>query len=336
MRRHLSVALSPVALSLFALLLMVVGCRKEPANKPKVGVVPKGANHLFWQTVHAGAVKAGREFNLDIEWNAPPLEIDSSRQISIVESMVNRNLAGIVLAPVDRKALVNVVERAAARNIPVAIFDSEIDTQKRISYVASDNREGGRMAARQLGELMLGKGKVAYVGFMPGSAATMDREEGFEKELAQKFPEIKIVQKVYGKASQATAMAAVENVLSAHPDLTGIFADNESSSMGAALALKARAETKVRLVAFDANEQLIEDLRHRHVDALLVQDPMKMGYEATRAIALKLRGEPPPSRVDCGVTLVTRAEMERPEIIPLLFPDVKRWLGANAGTTDTK
>jgi ribose transport system substrate-binding protein len=315
---------------------MIAGCRKEPANKPKVGVVPKGANHLFWQTVHAGAVKAAREFNLEVEWNAPPLEIDSSRQISIVESMVNRNLAGIVLAPVDRKALVNVVERAASRNIPVAIFDSEIDTQKRISFVASDNREGGRMAARQLGELMLGKGKVAYVGFMPGSAATMDREEGFEKELAQKFPEIKIVQKVYGKASQATAMAAVENVLSAHPDLTGIFADNESSSMGASLALKARAETKVRLVAFDSNEQLIEDLRHRHVDALLVQDPMRMGYEATRAIALKLRGEPPPSRVDCGVTLVTRADIERPEVIPLLFPDVKRWLGADAGPAPSK
>jgi ribose transport system substrate-binding protein len=336
MRRNHSVAFSPVALPLLVLLLMIAGCRKEPANKPKVGVVPKGANHLFWQTVHAGAVKAAREFNLEVEWNAPPLEIDSSRQISIVESMVNRNLAGIVLAPVDRKALVNVVERAASRNIPVAIFDSEIDTQKRISFVASDNREGGRMAARQLGELMLGKGKVAYVGFMPGSAATMDREEGFEKELAQKFPEIKIVQKVYGKASQATAMAAVENVLSAHPDLTGIFADNESSSMGASLALKARAETKVRLVAFDSNEQLIEDLRHRHVDALLVQDPMRMGYEATRAIALKLRGEPPPSRVDCGVTLVTRADIERPEVIPLLFPDVKRWLGADAGPAPSK
>lgn len=307
--------------------LLLCGCRGNEARKPVVGVVPKGANHIFWQTVHAGAVKAGREFNLDIEWNAPALEIDSSRQISIVESMVNRRLAGIVLAPVDRKALVNVVERGMNAGIPVAIFDSEIDTPKRITYVASDNREGGRMAARRLGELMLGKGKAAYIGFMPGSAATMEREEGFEQELRAKFPDIKLVQKVYGKASQATAMAATENVLSAHPDLTGMFADNESSSMGATLALKARAETRVRLVAFDANQQLIDDLRHRHIDALVVQDPMRMGYEATRAIALKMKGATPPAHVDSGVTLVTRADLERPEIIPLLFPDIKKWLG---------
>lgn len=306
---------------------LLAGCGRQDATKSIIGVVPKGANHLFWQTVHAGAVKAGREFNLEIEWNAPALEIDASRQISIVESMVNRRLAGIVLAPVDRKALVNVVERAMSSGVPVAIFDSEIDTQKRITYVASDNREGGRIAARHLGELMLGKGKAAYIGFMPGSAATMEREEGFESELRQKFPEISLAQKVYAKASQATAMSRAENILTSHPDLTGMFADNESSSMGASLALKARAETRVRLVAFDTNEQLIADLRHRHIDGLIVQDPFKMGYEATRAIALKLKGEPYPSKVDSGVTLVTRADLERPEIIPLLFPDVKRWLG---------
>src|SRR6185503_4934847 len=107
-----------------------------------------------------GAIKAGQEFGYQIEWNAPALEIDSSRQIEIVESMVNRKLAGIVLAPVDRKALSGVVERAGREKIPVAIFDSAIDTRKILSYVATNNTEGGRMAARRLGELLGGKGKV--------------------------------------------------------------------------------------------------------------------------------------------------------------------------------
>src|SRR5207302_3429496 len=121
---------------------------------------PKGASHIFWQTVHAGAIKAAGEFGCTVDWNAPPLEIDASRQIEIVESMINRHVAGIALAPVDRQALVGVVERAAREGIPVAIFDSAIDTTRIVSYVATDNTEGGRMAARRLGEILDGKGKV--------------------------------------------------------------------------------------------------------------------------------------------------------------------------------
>ncbi|HET8546666.1 MAG TPA: substrate-binding domain-containing protein [Bryobacteraceae bacterium] len=315
MRRFLAIA---------GIVLLLAGCRAR--TRPVVGVVPKGANHIFWQTVHAGAVKAGQEFKLDIEWNAPTLEIDSSRQIAIVESMINRRLAGIALAPVDRKALVNVVDRAHATGIPVAIFDSDIDTNNRITYVATDNREGGRMAARRLGELMLGSGKCAIIGFMPGSASTMEREEGFQQELKSAYPKIRMVQLAFGMARQAQARAATENILSAHPDLTGLFADNESSSAGAVMALRGRRTTQVRTVAFDSNTQLIDDLRDRFLDALIVQDPMKMGYESVKAIARKLRGENPPAHIDSGVYLVDRSNLERPDILPLLYPDIKRYL----------
>lgn len=291
-----------------------------------MGVVPKGANHIFWQTVHAGAIKAGQEFGFEIEWNAPTLEVDSSRQIEIVESMVNRRLAGIVLAPVDRKALVNIVERAARESVPVSIFDSGIDTEKRVSYVATDNAEGGRMAARRLGELIGGKGKVAIIGFMPGSASTMEREQGFQDEIRAKFPEVNIVALQFGMADRAKAMAVTENVLTAHPDLAGLFADNESSSSGAVQALKSRGAKNVRMVAFDASEQLLADLKSGVIDSLVVQNPFKMGYEATRAIGLALRGETPPAYVDSGATLVRAEDLEIPEIQELLFPDIKRYL----------
>ena len=205
-----------------------------------VGVVPKGANHIFWQTVHAGAIKAAREFHFEVEWNAPTLEVDSSRQIEIVESMINRHVAGIVLAPVDRQALVGVVERAAREGIPVSIFDSAIDTNRIVSYVATDNTEGGRMAARRLGEVLGGKGKVGVIGFMPGSASTMEREDGFQNEIRKRFPGIEIVGMQFGMADRAKAMAETENILTAHPDLAGLFADNESSSSGAVQALKSR------------------------------------------------------------------------------------------------
>jgi ribose transport system substrate-binding protein len=311
----------------FVLLLVISllsGCSRQPPRKV-VGVVPKGANHIFWQTVHAGAIKAAREYKLEVEWNAPTLEIDASRQISIVDSMINRKLAGIALAPVDRKALVNVVDRAHAAGIPVAIFDSDIDTDKRLIYVATNNREGGRIAARQLAERLFERGKVAVIGFMPGSASTMEREEGFAEEM-KKFPGMKIVQTAFGMADRAKARAATENILSAHPDLNGVFADNESSSAGAVMALKARGTTQVRLVAFDANDQLISDLQDRHIDALIVQDPFRMGYESVRAVGMSLNGETPPKHIDSGVTLVTRADLEKPDVVQLLHPDIRTLL----------
>ncbi|HSB15464.1 MAG TPA: substrate-binding domain-containing protein [Bryobacteraceae bacterium] len=306
------------------LFLTLAACRREPERV--IGVIPKGANHIFWQTVHAGAIKAALESGYKIEWNAPALEIDSSRQIEIVESMVNRRLAGIVLAPVDRRALIAVVERAARERVPVAIFDSGIDTDRRITYVATDNTEGGRIAARRLGEVLGGKGKVGIIGFMPGSASTMEREDGFQDEMRKRFPEVRIVGLQFGMADRAKAMAATENILTAHPDLAGLFADNESSSSGAVQALKSRGAREVKLVAFDASEQLIADLKAGWFDSLVVQNPFKMGYESTRAVIDHLAGRKPPALVDSGVTLVRASDLDLPDVRALLFPDIDRYL----------
>lgn len=306
------------------------GCRRS--GKAVVGVVPKGANHIFWQTVHAGAIKAATEYGLEVEWNAPTLEVDSSRQIAIIDSMVNRRLAGIALAPVDRKALVNVVERADSAGIPVAIFDSDIDTDKRITYVATDNSEGGRLAARHLGQLMNGEGKVAVIGFMPGSASTMERESGFETEMRARYPRVQIVQLAFGMADRAKAMAATENILAAHPDLRGLFADNESSSAGAVMALKGRRVTNVRTVAFDSNEQLVTDLREGIIDGIVLQDPFLMGYESVKALGEKLKGGTPEKVLDSGVRLVTKNDLDRPEVVTLLKPDIDRWLKGRGGS----
>ena len=309
---------------LVATMLIASACQQS--GKRVVGVVPKGANHIFWQTVHAGAIKAAQEYGFEVEWNAPTLEIDSARQIDIVESMVNRKLAGIVLAPVDKKALVAVVERAANVGVPVSIFDSGIDTKQRLSYVATNNDEGGRMAARRLGEVLQGKGKVAIIGFMPGSASTMEREHGFQDEMRTKFPKINIIGLQFGMADRAKAMAVTENVLTAHPDLAGLFADNESSSAGTVQALKSRGAKGVKLVAFDASEQLVADMRAGWIDSIVVQNPFRMGYEATKAIGMHLKGEKPPELVDSGATLLKLEDLDRPETKELLVPDIQKYL----------
>ena len=309
---------------MIALLIACAACRRS--EQRVVGVVPKGASHIFWQTVHAGAIKAAGEFGFSVEWNAPPLEVDASRQIEIVDAMINRGVVGIALAPVDKQALVAVVERAASKGIPVAIFDSAIDTGKVISFVATDNTEAGRMAARRMGEILGGKGKVGIIGFMAGSAATMEREHGFQDETRKLFPGIDLVGLQFGNADRAKAMALTENILAAHPDLAGIFADNESSSAGALQALKDRSASQVKLIAFDASEPLIASLRDGSIDSIVVQNPFRMGYESVRSIGLKLSGQTPEKKLDTGATLVRREDLDREEIKQLLSPDIQKYL----------
>lgn len=307
-------------------LMMLLGCQKR--GLPVVGVIPKGASHQFWLTVQAGAIEAGREYGLEIEWNAPALEIDRARQIDIVQSMVTRRLAGIAVAPVDRQALVNVIEKAAAEKVPVAVFDSDVDTEKRLTYVATDNREAGRIAARRMGQVLegKGKGKVLVVGFMPGSASTMEREEGFAEEMRKSFPGVHVLDVQFGMANRAKAMAVTENALSAHKDLAGVFADNESSLAGAVQALRARGMKQVKLVGIDASEQLVGDLKEGWIDALVVQDPFRMGYESVKAIGESRKGGKVAARMDLPARLILLGDLGKTDVQELLFPKLEKWL----------
>ena len=299
---------------------------------PVVGVVPKGTNHVFWQSVHAGAIKAGEEFNLEILWNAPQLEIDRARQISIVENLITREVDGIVLAPVDADALVSVVHRAADRGIPVAIFDSAINTDRIITFVVTDNYLGGVMAAKRMGEILEGKGKVGVIGFMPGSASTMKREAGFEDTITKEFPDIEFLGTRFNMADRAKALEEAENLLTAHPDLAGFFADNESSLDGTVQAVKQRGlGGKVKIVGFDASETLVADMRAGVIDSIVVQDPFKMGYESTRQMALHLGGGETVHHIDSGAYLLLPENVDTPEMQAVVFPDLEYWLGREPG-----
>ena len=302
------------------------------SGKRVVGVVPKGTNHIFWQTVHAGALKAGEEFDLEILWNAPQMEIDSSRQIAIVENLITRQVSGIVLAPVDEEALVTVVERAADSGIPVSIFDSAIKTDKIISFVVTDNYQGGVMAAERMGAILAGKGQVGVIGFMPGSASTMKREAGFVETIAEKFPGIEVVGVKFNMADRAKALAEAENLLTAYPDLAGFFADNESSLDGVVQAVKQRGLTgKVKIVGFDASDTLVADMKAGTIDSIVVQDPFKMGYEGTRQLVIHLDGGQPAAHMDSGAYLITPQNIDAPEMQAVVFPDIQKWLGRPAG-----
>jgi ribose transport system substrate-binding protein len=306
---------------LLLLAVMLVSCNQK--RKKTIAVIPKATSHLFWLTVQAGAFAAGRDLGVEIEWNGPPSETDYSRQIQIVDSYVARHVDGIVLAAADRVSLVPPMERAVKAGIPVTVFDSGLDSTNYLTFVATNNYEAGQLAARKLAELIGGKGKVALVMHAPGSNSTMDRERGFKDILAKDFPGIQIVAEQFGMADRAKSRAASENMLAAHPDLAGMFASSEPSSVGASLAIKSRdLAGKVRLVTFDSSDGMVEDMKAGVIDAMVVQDPFKIGYEAVKSVVDQLNGKTPPKRMDLSAQVLTKADLEKPEVKKLLNPEL--------------
>jgi ribose transport system substrate-binding protein len=311
-----------IALVLFASLLISACNRGESAKSSQktIAVIPKGVSHSFWQTVKAGADAAGKDLNVKIIWKGPAQETAYSEQINIVEDMINQRVDGIVLAPSHGDSLVPMVERAQREGIPVTIFDSGISTQNYLSYVSTDNRQGGVVAARRMGEKLGGKGKAAILGVKKGSVSTDEREDGFRETIQKEFPGITLVPIIfYGEANAAKSLAVTEDVLTSHSDLTGLFASNESSTVGAVRAIRQRNLVgKVTLVGFDATADLVANVREGAIDSLVLQNPFKMGYEGVKTIVDKVSGKQPERRIDTGVKLLTKDNVDTPEIQELI------------------
>ena len=306
--------------------VFLYSCRKEqPAGgdngqkKLTIAVIPKGTTHIFWQSVHAGALKAGEEFNAEIEWIGPERESDREKQIQIVDDCIVKKVDGIVLAPNDAKALVPTVEKVFAKRIPCVIIDSAVDTDKYVSFAATDNYQGGVIAAKRMGEILEGKGNVIMLKYAPGSASTEKRERGFSDTIEKEFPDIKIVDQKYGMDTVETSLQAAEDLLTKNPNIDGFYACNETTAVGALQALTSRGRIdKIKFVGFDAGDTLVGGLKEGNIDALVVQDPFKMGYEGVKAVVDALNGKTVDKRIDTGVELITLERLEEPAIKKLL------------------
>lgn len=325
-----------VAVLLIGLLTAACG-PSETAHGPhpyRIAVIPKGTTHEFWKSVHAGAVKAERELDArgvptEVIWQGPVREDDRDQQIQLVENFTTRQVSAIVLAPLDAKALVRPVATAVAGGIPVVVIDSGLDSEVPVSFVATDNHQGGVLAARHMSELLGGTGKVALFRYAVGSASTEAREQGFLDEIAS-HPGLEVVSSTeYAGPTRETAYRTAQALVNRFGDeLDGAFAVNESSTVGLTLALKeaGRAGGAVALIGFDAGSQSIEDLERGDVQALIVQDPLRMGYRGVLNAVEAIEGRPVPARVDTGVVLVTRENMDTDAVRLLLHPPLDAYL----------
>jgi ribose transport system substrate-binding protein len=317
-------------------LLLVSSCRQssEGGHKYSIAVIPKGTTHEFWKSIHAGAIKAAREFKdqgieVALTWKGPLREDDREQQIQVVEGFTSQGSNGIVLAPLDSRALVRPVEEARRSGIPTVIIDSGLESENIISFVATDNFKGGELAAQRMGTLLGGKGKVLLLRYQEGSASTEEREKGFLTRLKSDFPGIELMSSdQYAGPTRDTAKRASENLLNRFGnEVQGIFCPNESSTAGMLLALEDVGKAgKVVFLGFDSTQVFIDAMRDKKLQGIVVQNPFNMGYLGVKTMVDHLMGKSVDKRVDTGVTMITPDNLDTPESQTLLRPPVDEYL----------
>lgn len=316
-------------LAVSAALFLLPGCHKappagSPANKLRIGVIPKGTTDTYWKGAQAGALRAGAELGVDIEWQGP---LDDSRiadQIGIFDNLAAGGVAGIVLAPSDEKALAPHVRTAAKRGTPVVIFDSPLEAKAGtdfLAYVATNNEAAGATAAETLtrlaGPAPVFGGNTVVIRFREGSASARLRETGFFNKL--KDGKLKVVAEQHTDGSLAGAQRVAEVLFNSYVkgnqlEVAGIFASNAATSEGAYNALKSLrdkgVQIKAKFVGFDDSALLRQGLGNDLISALMVQDPEKMGYVGVKTIVASLNHQPFETDVDTGVTVKTKADVK--------------------------
>jgi len=294
-----------------------------------LAVIPKGSTHEHWARVRIGAEKAAAELTaagtpVRIIWKGPIREDDREQQIQVVEGFTSQGVQGIVLAPLDSRALKRPVEEAARAGIPTVLFDSNLEAPNgAVSYVATDNGKGGHLAGRRLGELLKGKGTVLMLRYQEGSASTEEREAGFLAELKASFPGVNVISAdQYAGPTRDTAKRAAENLLNRFATrVDGIFTPNESSTAGMLLALQDIGKAgAITFVGFDYSASFLEPLAKGELKGFVVQNPVNMGYLSVKTMVAHLKKQPVPATVDTGVEMVTPENLQDPKIQAIVNP----------------
>lgn len=290
-----------------------------PGAKYTIAVVPKSVGLFYWGTVHAGAEAAAKALGVNIIWKGTETETDVSGQVNILQDFITKHVNGIAFAATDAHGLVGTARSATRAKIPVVNIDSGLSPQTP-PLVATDNIAAAGKAADILAQQIGGSGDVALLPFVPSAATSIQRQQGFEKEL-KKYPNIHLVAVQYDQSDINTALSEMENILTSHPNLKGVFAANEPGVIGTVHALLERQLVgKVKVVGFDNAPDEVSALSQGQVSALIVQNPFKIGYQGVAEVVDLLKHKTVPHSLDTGAIVATKANMNQPAIHKLLVP----------------
>jgi ribose transport system substrate-binding protein len=295
------------------------------ASAETIPIVVKDTTSFFWQIVLAGARKAGRDLGVEVPELGAQSEADIAGQIAIIENAVSGSPDAVVIAPTQFAALGPAITRAAEFTKVVGI-DSAADTDAFTSFLTTDNVQGGRVAADAIAEAIkeahgAAEGKVAIITSLPGVGSLDQRAKGFKERIAEAYPGLQLVAERIADGQATTGLNIMTDLITANPDLRGVFASNLIMAQGAGQAVaENKAQDRIKLIGFDSDERLISLLEQGVIAALIVQDPYRMGYDGV-ATALKVaKGEEVPTNIDTGVNLITKENMNSARSQELLNP----------------
>ncbi len=324
MTTRLSAGLSAAAI------LLGLGAGPLPARAadPTIPIIVKDTTSFYWQIVLAGARKAGQDLHVTVPELGATSESDINGQISILENAVADKPAAVVISPTQYTALGKPID-VAAKSVKIIGIDSAADSKSFTSFLTTDNVQGGRAGADALAQGIAAKnggkveGDVALITSLPGVGSLDQRAQGFKEEL-KKYPGLKLVADKVADGQATTALNITTDLLTANPDLRGIFASNLIMAQGAGQAIaENKAQDKVTLVGFDNDDKLVKLLGDGVIYALIVQDPYRMGYDGVKTALAASRGDEVPAFVDTGVNTITKANMGSDRSQQLLNPKVK-------------
>jgi ribose transport system substrate-binding protein len=322
-----------VIIALFCIRAALSATFDQRADKRlTIAVVPMATTDEYWKSIHAGAIKAARELNVDILWQGP-VTYDRNAQLDIMETMIVRKVNAMVIAPIDRNAARAAAENAARSGIPVVVVDSDLNSKRQISFIATDNYKAGCLACRFLCEKIGKRGNVIMLRGMAGNASVDNRERGFLDTLKE-YPQIIVLssnQRIGAAFDQSFKSA--ENLLARFAKgadkkpIDGIFCPNETSTFAMLRALESESLIgTIPFVGFDTSRKLNDALYAHKISCLVVQDPMRMGYLGVKSVVDDLAGRKVEPLIDTGVTLATPENAKDPTVHALLEPDLARWL----------
>ncbi|BCF94759.1 MULTISPECIES: ABC transporter substrate-binding protein [Paraburkholderia] len=289
----------------------------------EIAVIVKTVNSNYWQNVQKGAKTAvGEAKGYTMTFQGPAAESAIADEVNMVENAVNRKVAGIVLAPSDPDALVPAIKKAWEAHIPVVLIDSSLsDAGKQYyqSFLSTDNEKAGELCAKALIDRVGQNGKIAIMSYVPGAGSEIGRVGGFRKYI-EAHSKLQIVGPYYSQSQMATALNQTTDVLSANPDLKGIFGANEPTAVGMGRALKQTGKAdKLVAVGFDGNQDLQDFVRSGTIQAIAVQGSYQMGYKGIQTVVNVIEHKPVPKQVDTGVVLVDKQNLDSQDAKNVLY-----------------
>ncbi len=310
-RRFILGALSAASLSVPASMAV--------AEDVYIPLVSKGFQHQFWQAVKAGAEQAADEYNVTITFEGPDNETMVDRQIDMLAAALANNPKAIGFAALDSQAAIPLLKQANDKGIPIIAFDSGVDSDIPVSTATTDNLAAAGLAADKMAEMLGGKGKVAVVAHDQTSRTGIDRRDGFVNRIAEKYPDIEVVTVQYGQGDHLKSTEVTKAILTANPDLNGIFGTNEGSAIGVVNGVQELGTEGLVIIGYDSGKAQKDAIKSGLMAGAITQNPVGIGYETVKAAVAASKGESVPALIDTGFYYYDASNMEDPAIAAVLY-----------------